>query len=109
MHMLGIVLTRLLNKGTSLICSAMTLIRSMLSKITGALTTLKTRFAHHRLLLVLTQSNISRLRANLITAVSLIKAGTTPVLQSLLALGQLLLTTARQILQRAKQVFKKDK
>lgn len=107
--MLGTVLTRLLNKVTSLIFSAMTLIQSTLSKIIGALTNLKTQFVHLRLLLVLTQSNISRFRANFITAVSLIKAGITPVLQSLSALGQRLLTTVRQTLQLVMSLLKKGK
>ena len=103
MYMLGTVLTRLLNKVISVISSAMILTLRMPSILIGALTTLKTRYAHLRLLLALTEPSTSRLRANLITVVRLTKQELITVQANLIALGQQLVTIVRPMPQYVRQ------
>lgn len=62
---------------------------------------------NRRLLVVMTESNISLWRANLITAVQLIKAGLTTVKVKAIQIGSQLLTTVHQTYQRVATATKK--
>jgi hypothetical protein len=107
--MLGTVLTRLRVKVTSAISNAMILILRTPSILIGVLTTLKTRYAHLRLLLALTEPSTNRLHANLITVAQLIKQGLITVRVKATVLGQQLVITVRQMLQRVRQCLLQSK
>ena len=64
---------------------------------------------NQQLLLVLTMSSFNLWRVNLIIVAQLIKAGLSTVKAKVTQIGLLLLTTVRQIRQRANQILKKSK
>jgi len=113
MYMLGVVLTYLHRKATSLICNVMALITKKLLGLLGVLTDLTTQ------LVVLCQSlyplhvktllKIKLLLASLITPVQSIKLGLKRVVQINGQIGSLLQTTVAQIRQLVTQVLKKGK
>lgn len=115
MHMLGTVISNLQRLVTwllTIMCNAMTLIRTQLFKITGALADLKTQYAlqlNLSFLRVQIMSSISRLRVSLIIVEQSIKAVLITVKQTLIQIGLLLLTTVRQTLQRVRQVLQQSK
>lgn len=110
--MLGIVRSNLQRLGallTTVTCNVTKLTQQLLSKLTGALTTLKTQYVNLRLQLALTAPSTSRLAANFTTVVALIKAALTTAKATLIQTGLQLLTIVRQIPQRVTQALKKDK
>ena len=107
--MLGTVLTRLRLKVTSLISTVKALTLHWLSKITGVLIAMKTRFADSltnlQLRLVPIQLKYKALHVSLTILVSSIKAAVTIVKPILTQIGLLLQTIAHQTLQLVKQVW----
>lgn len=109
MHMLGTVVTRLLQKATLAISNATEYLTQKLSQLLGVLTVLKTQSVALLNLCVSSSLKIKALLAQCITLVLSIKAVVTPALMKLWGLGLQLLTTVRQTLQHAKSLLKKSK
>jgi phage-related protein len=109
MLMLGTVLTRLVQKVGLLISSVTEYLTKKLSQLLGVLTALKTQSVELLNLCVSSLLKLKALLAQCITLVLSIKGAVTPALIQLWALGQQLVTTVRQILQRVMQVFKRGK
>jgi hypothetical protein len=111
MYLLGIVLTRLQQLGTYLIFNATALTMKLLLKLLGALTAMQTLFVGNLTslssLLVRTEQKHKALAAQSITQVQSIKSVLTTARLKLTALGQLLVTTVRQIPQRVIQLLKR--
>ena len=106
MRMPGTVISNLkqvITWSTTRMSNVLASMRQLPSKIIGALVALKTRYAHLRLLLALTEPSTNRLRANLITVARLTKAELITARAKAIAVGQQLVTIVHQMLQRVRQ------
>jgi len=108
--MLGTVVTRLLLKVTSAISNVTEYLTKKLSELLGVLTALKIQFV--ALLSSQLAQIVLKLKVSLVLFITLaqsIKLELINVARKILQTGQQLVTTVRQTLQAAKQVWKKDK
>lgn len=113
--MLMHIVTQLSGRVTALYTQVLEWLKALLWKpvklLPASITRVYQNVVNQRLLVALTESNISLWRVNLITAVQLIKAGLTTVKAKVIQIGLHLLTTVHQISQRVRTVLlqKKDR